>query len=83
MVREALQGAQGDQVAKTIESFAPARLRTDQPKPFPIAKTVRLHSQNAPNFSSRISLGQAGKTPEKRFREDYAPFVNGCVDGFA
>ena len=60
-----LMDAEGDQIAETVESLAPARLRTNQPKPFPIAKTARIHAQDAADLSSRISLRQAGGPPRE------------------
>ncbi len=41
MVGEALERAQSDEIAETVESLAPTRLGTHQPEPFPIAKTAR------------------------------------------
>ncbi len=34
-IRQALQCAEGDEIAKTVETFAPARPGTDQPAAFP------------------------------------------------
>src|ERR1700728_2161926 len=59
IIRQPLQRPQGDEIAKVIESLPPTGLGTHQLEPFPIAKTARVHSQNAPNLSSGISLHQA------------------------
>jgi len=60
---DALDGAQGDQVAETVKSFAPAGFGAYQAQPLPVAKTVRLKTQDAPNFISRISLRQSARPP--------------------
>lgn len=58
---DALNGAQGHQVAEAVEALAPAGFRTHQAQAFPVAKTVRLKTQDAPNFISRISLRQSAR----------------------
>ncbi len=60
---DSLDGAQGDEVAKTVESFAPAGFGTHQSQTFPVAKTIRLETQDAPNFVTRISLRQSARPP--------------------
>ena len=40
---EAFEGAERYQVAEAVKPLAPARLRTHQPEPFPVAKTARLN----------------------------------------
>jgi hypothetical protein len=64
-------GAECDEIAETVEPFAPASARLNEPQPFPVAKTARLDSQDAPCFSARVALSQAGVSP--------APFKN-CVE---
>src|SRR3984885_75958 len=59
IIRQSLQRPQGDEIAKIIESLSPTGLGTHQLELFPIAKTARVHSQNAANVSSGISLHQA------------------------
>jgi len=58
---DALDGAQGYQIAEAVKPLAPAGFGTHQAQPFPIAKTVRLKTQDAPNFISRISLRQSAR----------------------
>jgi hypothetical protein len=41
---DALQGAKGDQVAKTVKAFTPAGLRFDEAQALPVAETARLKS---------------------------------------
>ena len=60
---DALDRAQGDKVAETVESLAPAGFGTYQAQTFPVAKTVWLKSQDAPNFVTRISLRQSARPP--------------------
>ena len=60
---DALDGAQGDEVTEAVKSFAPARFGAYQAQTLPVAKTVRLESQDAPNFISRISLRQSARPP--------------------
>jgi len=62
---DALDGAQGHQVAEAVESFAPAGFGTHQAQAFPIAKTVRLKAQDAPDFSSRKTLRQSARPPAR------------------
>jgi len=58
---DALDGAQSYEITEVVKSLAPARFGTHQAQPFPIAKTVRLKTQDAPNFISRISLRQSAR----------------------
>jgi hypothetical protein len=58
---DALDGAEGYEVAETVKSFAPAGFGAYQAETLPVAKTVRLKTQDAPNFISRISLRQSGR----------------------
>lgn len=60
---DALDRAQGDEVAETVKSFAPAGFGTYQAQAFPVAKTVRLKTQDAPNFISCVSLRQSARPP--------------------
>ena len=60
---DALDGAEGDEVAETVKSLAPAGFGAYQTQAFPVTKTVRLKTQDAPNFISRISLRQSGCLP--------------------
>jgi hypothetical protein len=60
---DALNGAQGNEVAETLKSFAPASFGAYQAQAFPVAKTVRIKTQDAPDFSSRISLRQSARPP--------------------
>ena len=41
---ELLNGAKGEEIAETVETFAPAGLRFDEPQTFPVAETARLKS---------------------------------------
>jgi len=82
LLRDALDGAKGDEVAKAVKAFAPAGLRCDQPQPLPIAKAANVESQNAFHFPPRISLWQLGYPRfnlMRRFKltsgNDYAPCV--------
>jgi hypothetical protein len=61
ILSDTLNGAQGDEVAETVKSFAPAGFGTYQTQTLPVAKTVRLKTQDAPDFISRISLRQSGR----------------------
>jgi hypothetical protein len=63
ILRDALDRPQGYQVAKAVESFAPAGFGTHQAQAFPVAKTVRLKTQDAPNFCPSISLRQSARPP--------------------
>lgn len=73
---EPLDGSQGDQVAETVETFAPAGLRTYQAQPLPITKPAGFKPQNSPDFSSRITVCQAGVPPGGAdSSNDYAPAV--------
>jgi hypothetical protein len=71
-------GAECDEIAETVEPFAPTSARSNEPQPFPVAKTARLDSQDAPCFSARVALSQAGVSPApaKIVSNDYAPVVN-------
>ena len=60
---QALKRAQRNEVAEAVESLAPPSPGTDQPEPFPVAKTVRLNPQNAAYFLPRISFRQAPVLP--------------------
>ncbi len=60
---DALDGAQSYEVAETVEPLAPAGFGAYEPQTFPIAKTVWLYIQDAPNFISRISLRQSARPP--------------------
>ena len=60
---EALDRAERDQIAEAVEPFAPASARANELQPFPVAKTARLNSQNAPCFSARVALSQARRSP--------------------
>ena len=60
---DALDGADGYKVAEGVESLAPAGFGTHQAQAFPVAKTVRLKTQDAPHFNSRISLRQSARPP--------------------
>jgi hypothetical protein len=88
---DALDGAEGDEVAETVEAFAPAGFGAHQAEAFPVTKTVRLKTQDAPNFISRISLRQSGRPlarPVVLAGNDYAPGVKSwlwywVVDNFA
>jgi len=62
---DALDGADGHEVAEAVESFAPACFGTHQAQAFPITKTARLKTQDAPNFISRISLRQSARPPAR------------------
>jgi len=59
---EALDSAERDQITEAIEPFAPASVRANELQPFPVAKTARLDSQNAPCFSARVALSQARRS---------------------
>ncbi len=91
ILRDALDGAQGYQVAKAVESLAPAGFGTHQAQAFPVTKTVRLKTKDAPDFCPRISLRQSARPPLALLvvaANDYAPGVNSClwysaVDNFA
>lgn len=75
---KALDGSNRNKIAEAVESLTPASPRPDKSQPFPIAKTARLNTQNAPCFSSRIALRQTGG-PLRRAKiqsNDYAPNVN-------
>lgn len=63
ILSDALNGAQGYEVAKAVKPLAPAGFGTHQAQTFPIAKTVWLNIQDAPNFISRISLRQSARPP--------------------
>jgi hypothetical protein len=63
ILSDALNGAQGYEVAETVKSLAPAGFGAYQVEAFPIAKTVWLNIQDAPNFISRISLRQSARPP--------------------
>jgi len=60
---DALYGAQGYEIAEAVKSLAPAGFGPHQAQAFPIAKTVRLKTQDAPDFISRISLRQSARPP--------------------
>ena len=60
---DALDGAQSYEVAEAVEPLAPAGFGAYEPQTFPIAKTVWLYIQDAPNFISRISLRQSARPP--------------------
>jgi len=60
---QALDGAKCDQIAEAVEPFTPASARANELQPFPVAKTARLNSQNAPCFSARVALSQARRSP--------------------
>jgi hypothetical protein len=79
---DALDRAQGNQIAETVKSLAPAGFGAYQAQAFPIAKSVRLKTQDAPHFISRISLRQSAR-PLARLvvlaANDYAPAVNSCL----
>jgi len=60
---DALDGAQGNEVAEAVKSLAPAGFGAHQAQTFPVTKTVRLKTQDAPDFSSRISLPQSARPP--------------------
>ncbi len=60
---DALDGAQGYEVAEAVKSLAPAGFGTHQAQTFPVAKTFRLKTQDAPNFIPRISLRQSARPP--------------------
>jgi hypothetical protein len=76
-LRYALDGAEGDQIAKAIKTFAPTGSGRNEPQPLPIAKAAYVNSQNALHFPPRISLWQLDCP---RFKQtsanDYAPDVN-------
>ncbi len=63
ILSDALDGAQGYKVAEAVKSFAPAGFGTHQAQAFPVAKTVRLKTKDAPNFIPRISLRQSARPP--------------------
>jgi len=63
ILRNALDRAQGHQVAEAVESFAPAGFGPHQAQAFPVAKTVRLKTQDAPDFCTRITLRQSALPP--------------------
>jgi hypothetical protein len=65
ILRDALDGTQGNEIAKAVEPLAPTGFGTHQAQAFPIAKTVRLKTQDAPNFISRISLRQSARPPAR------------------
>jgi hypothetical protein len=44
MVRESLDSSRSCQIAEVVEAFAPARSRTHEPQPFPVAKAARVKS---------------------------------------
>lgn len=44
ILREALDRADGNKVAEGIKMLAPSRPGTNQPQPFPIAKTPRIQA---------------------------------------
>jgi hypothetical protein len=60
---ESLYGAERDEIAEAVKAFAPASARANELQPFPITKTARLDSQNAPCFSARVALSQARRSP--------------------
>jgi hypothetical protein len=78
---DALYGAQGYEIAEAVKSLAPAGFGPHQAQAFPIAKTVRLKTQDAPNFISRISLRQSARPLALPVlaANDYAPRVNSCL----
>ena len=77
ILRQILDGSHSNQVAETVKTLAPARFRPYQPQSFPVTKTARLQPQNAPNFTSCITLSQAEEPPPLLFdTSDYAPAVN-------
>ena len=81
---EPLDGAQGDEIAKAVETLSPARLGTNQPEPFPIAQAIRIHSEDASHFLPRIPLRQAWRFLSfERFSIDYAPYVNATAGRFS
>jgi hypothetical protein len=61
--REALNSSKGDKIAKTVESLTPASPRVNKSQAFPVAKTARVDSQDAPHFSLGIALCQADDPP--------------------
>jgi len=70
IIRQPLDGAQGDEIPKVVKALAPARPRTHQPKFFPVAEAARIKSQDAANLPASISLCQAGGPPRRAaFRE--------------
>jgi hypothetical protein len=78
ILSDALDGAQGDEVAETVEALAPAGFGAYETQTLPVAKTVRLKTQDAPNFISRISLRQSARPPLALVvlaGDDYAPGV--------
>ena len=62
---DALDGTQGDQIAEAVKSLAPACFGMHQAQAFPVTKTVRLKTQDAPHFISRISLRQSARPPAR------------------
>ena len=83
LLRNSLDGTKRYQVTEAIEAFAPTRAGIHQPQALPIAQTADVHSQNALDFSPRISLRQLGWPRfELTSANDYAPSVNSCAASF-
>jgi hypothetical protein len=53
-------GPESDKIAEAVKPFTPTSARANKSQAFPVAKTARLNPQNAPCFSARITLRQAG-----------------------
>ncbi len=60
---ESFDGAERYEIAEAVKPLTPASARSNQLQPFPVAKTARLNSQNAPCFSARVALSQARRSP--------------------
>jgi hypothetical protein len=60
---EPFDSTESNEIAEAVKPFTPASARSNEPQPFPVAKTARLNSQNAPCFSARVALSQARRSP--------------------
>jgi hypothetical protein len=82
-VGEALDGAEGAEVAEAVEVFSPAVVRRNQAQALPIAQAARVQAKDAACFFPGEALIQAsGPRVAKNSAIDYAPDVNGSGEEF-